>query len=50
MNKEECLQKILNDDNKYVQNLIQKEDEVSSNNIIITTLSSGDRRESTENE
>ena len=36
LTKEECLEKILNDDNKYVQDLVQKEDEVnnssSSNN------------------
>jgi len=35
LTKEECLQKILDDDNKYVQDLVKKEDEVnnrSSNN------------------
>ncbi len=37
--KEECLQKILNDDNKFVQNLVQKEDEADNNTQLFTSVS-----------
>ncbi len=42
MTKEECLDKILNDDSKFVQDLVQKEDEINTTNLI-NTLTIEDR-------